>query len=227
MCGRYGRAGSKQAIAEAFHLIDVPADLTIHPSYNIAPSTEQPVIRNNREDERQLFLANWGLRPRFAETADTFKAFTTNNARCESLQKKPIWQIQLESHRCIIPIEWYYEWQILSPSEKQPYAFGMADGSMLGAAGLWDAWKDKITGAWYQSFTIITTDANELGVDVHQRMPAILRPREYDEWLDRTGDRPPPLHLLRPLDSDLMYKKPVNKAVGNVRNNYPELLNSA
>jgi putative SOS response-associated peptidase YedK len=92
---------------------------------------------------------------------------------------------------------------------------------------LWDAWKDPANGQWLQSYTVITTDANELTAPVHNRMPVILHPGDFDRWLDRDSDPDrPPLDLLWPFPADEMETFEVSKDVGNVKNNSPELLNS-
>jgi putative SOS response-associated peptidase YedK len=99
---------------------------------------------------------------------------------------------------------------------------------MMAFAGLWDGWKDPANGQWLQSYTIITTDANELMARVHDRMPVILHPGDYDRWLDRDYDPTrPPIDLLRPFPANEMEAFEVSKDVGNVKNNSPELLNSA
>lgn len=116
---------------------------------------------------------------------------------------------------------------------KQPFGFGMSNGQPFAFAGLWDAWKDP-AGGWLQSFSIITTEANELMASVHNRMPVILKPEDYTRWLTRDpgsaigmGHGNPPLDLLRPFDADKMESSPANPSVGNVRNNGPDMLNSA
>ena len=117
-------------------------------------------------------------------------------------------------------------WKKLDAKNKQPFAFDLANGKMLAFAGLWDAWKDPANGQWLQSYTIITTEANELMAPVHDRMPVILRPRDFDRWLDREPTDKPPIYLLRPFPADEMETFEVSKDVGNVRNNSAELLNS-
>ena len=113
----------------------------------------------------------------------------------------------------------------LDAKTKQPFAFRLRDEGPMAFAGLWDAWKDP-TGAWLQSFSIITTDANELTSEVHSRMPVILHPKDYSRWLERDSERPP-VDLLRPFDSEAMTAQACNPLVGNVKNNGPEMLNSA
>jgi len=102
----------------------------------------------------------------------------------------------------------------------------------MAMAGLWDAWKEPkqppdAANTWLQSFSIITTEANELMSTIHIRMPVILREHDWQEWLDRDDSRPPPVHLPRSDDSDEMAMAPCNKSVGNVRNNGPEMPNNS
>ena len=130
--------------------------------------------------------------------------------------------------RCLVPANGFYERGILDlkgeKPAKQPYAFAVPDQPLFAFAGLWDWWRDPHAHAWLQSFAIITTIANDLTAQVHNRMPVILQPKEYDEWLLREG--PAPLHLLKPFPADQMVMTPVRKDVGNIRNDHPELLNS-
>ena len=112
------------------------------------------------------------------------------------------------------------------PKTKQPFAFSMKDDRPFALGGLWDAWRDP-NGGWLQSFSIITTDPNELTATVHNRMPLIVQPKDYDRWLSREDGEQPPLDWLRPFPAEEMQAQEVSKDVGSVRNNGPELLNSA
>ncbi len=133
--------------------------------------------------------------------------------------------VSLPIPRLTSPADGYYEWLLLGPKEKQPYACTVSEDRPFAFAGLWDAWQDKKTGDWLQSFTILTTSSNELTRTVHPRMPVILHERDYDEWLLR-NDETPPVHLLKPFPAAEMHVRPVSRDVGNVKNNHPELLNS-
>ncbi len=228
MCGRYVRAADKQAIATAFRVRADPQNLPVAPAdYNIAPSTSQLVIRQNRDSgEREYALMRWGLIPFFTKSLSDIKGISTINARAESLQTNPTWREPFKKRRCLIPASAFYEWKALGDKTKQPFAFTLADRGVFAFAGLWDAWKDK-QGHWLQSYSIVTTVANELMSNVHTRMPVILQPRDYDRWLSRDVSEQPPVDLLRPFESDEMLMTPANQAVGNVRNNGPERLNSA
>jgi putative SOS response-associated peptidase YedK len=227
MCGRYYRVGDKQRIAECFSAHPT-SDLTdLVPDYNVAPTTFQPVIRNARVGAvRELLLMRWGLVPFFAKSPADFKGFSTFNAKAESIATQPTWREPFKrGRRCLVPVDGFYEWKVLGPKEKQPYAFTVSEVSTFAFAGLWDAWHDKKTDQWLQSFTILTTTPNELTRAVHTRMPVILHERDYDEWLLR-DEGSPPVHLLQPFPAAEMQARPVSRDVGNVKNNHPELLNS-
>lgn len=227
MCGRYLRRSDKQRIGDAFHLGDLPDGFELPADYNVAPTTFQPVIRESRENgERELVLMRWGLIPFFTKSLNDVKGLSTINARAESVATSGTWSIPFQRRRCLVPADGFYEWKKLDAKTKQPFSFMMRDEAPFAFAGLWDAWKDK-EGGWLQSFSIVTTEANELMSPVHTRMPVILHPRDYRRWLSREPSDQPPLDLLRPFEADAMKAGCCNPLVGNVRNNGPEMLNSA
>ena len=227
MCGRYYRRSDKQRIAEAFQLGELPDGFVLPADYNVAPTTFQPVIRHTKDmGERELVEMRWGMVPYFARSLADFKGFSTINAQAENLTTSKLWRDPFERRRCLVPADGFYEWKKLDAKTKQPYAFSMRDGAPFAFAGLWDAWKGP-AGGWLQSFTIITTTPNELTSLVHNRMPVILHPENYEEWLRRVDGEAPPDDLLRPYPAEEMVAKEAHKDVGNVRNNHPELLNSA
>ena len=197
MCGRYYRRSDKQKIGDAFNISDLPSSLIISDAdYNVAPTTFQPVIRNDRETgDRELVLMRWGLVPFFTKQLSDVKGISTINAKAENVEKSPTWRTPFQKRRCLVPASGYYEWKQLDAKTKQPFAFRLRYEGPMAFAGLWDAWKDP-TGAWLQSFSIITTDANELTSEVHSRMPVILHPKDYSRWLERDSERPP-VDLLR------------------------------
>ena len=143
MCGRYFRRSDKQRIAEAFGLgvfEDLP--LEVAPSYNIAPTTMQPVIRNNRDTgEREMVAMRWGMVPNFAKSLADFKGFSTINAKAETLLSKPLWRVPFHRRRCLIPADGFYEWKRLDEKTKQPYAFALRSGEPFAFGGVWDAWE--------------------------------------------------------------------------------------
>ena len=124
--------------------------------------------------------------------------------------------------RCLMPIDLFFEWKAIKGARaKQPYAIGMKDGSGFGLAGIWENWKHPSTGEWVRTFAVITTEANALVADIHDRMPVILRPEDYDRWL---GLEPDPRDLLRPFPADLMRMWPISTRVNAPRNDDPDLL---
>lgn len=219
------------------------------PDYNIAPTTFQPVVRLSIDDEREISLMHWGLVPNFAKSVVDFRGFSMFNARAESLMNSGTWRIPFERRRCLIPADGFYEWKTMTTSRedairmrrdgqrppklmKVPYAVTLTNSEPMAFAGLWDAWKEPkpksdsvhTPDKWLQSFSIITTEANEIMSAIYTRMPVILHPRNWEEWLDRDDSRRPPMHLLRPYDSDEMQTVPCNPKVGNVKNNGEEML---
>lgn len=224
MCGRYVRKGDKQRIAEAFHAKEVSILAMPDADYNIAPTTYQPIVRQSKDTgERELVSARWGLIPFFTKDMAQIKGLSTINAKAETIATSPTWREPFKKRRCLVPASAFYEWPKAGKAPKQPYAFDLANGSMFAFAGVWDAWKDT-EGHWLQSFAIVTTVANELMARIHDRMPVILRPGDYDRWLERGIPEQPPVDLLRPYDADEMEMTPANPAVGNVRNNGPTML---
>ncbi len=220
MCGRYLRRSDKQRIAEHFRISGDMAE--VHPSYNVAPTDFQPVVRLEREtDERELTLMRWGMVPYWAKSPKDL-GLSTINAKAESLLAKALWKDPLERRRCLVIADGFYEWQRIDEKNKQPYAFALKNDEPFAFAGLWDRWKQP-DGNWLISFAIITTGPNELTAKVHNRMPVIVKPADYNRWLKPSPDEPPPIDLLRPYDADKMKAWKVGKAVGNVRNNTPEL----
>ena len=200
MCGRYVRRSDKQKIAEWFHADPNLADLPMPDAdYNVAPTTHQPIIRQNRETgDRELVLARWGLVPFFTKDLNDVKGLTTINARSETITTAPTWREPFKKRRCLVPVSAFYEWPKEGKPPKQPYAFELANGQTFAFAGPWDAWKDS-AGHWLQSFAIVTTEANEMMSRILPRMPVILHARDYDRWLDREEMERLPLDLLRPL----------------------------
>jgi len=178
-------------------------------------------------------IAALGLVPFFAVDLKAFSGFSTINARAENITSSRTYREPFKKRRCLVPASGFYEWRRsgdpLGPKKGQvrvPYGFDLVNGHMMAFAGLWDAWKDPANGAWLQSYTVITTEANELMALVHDRMPVILHPRDFDRWLDREPTHQPPIDLLRPFPAEELQTFALSKDVGSVRNNSPDLLES-
>jgi putative SOS response-associated peptidase YedK len=225
MCGRYFRRLDKQRLAEAFHT-GLPATFDILPSYNVAPQAFHPVVRLNEESSaRELALLRWGLIPFWAKDAKV--AYSTINAKSETVATSAMFREALNRRRCLVPADGFYEWQNIDAKTKQPWASGLANGASFAFAGLWERWKDKTTQQPLETYTILTTEANELTASIHNRMPVILAPRDYERWLAPADPARPPIDLLRPRPAEDMTAWKVGTAVGNVRNNDPSLCNPA
>jgi putative SOS response-associated peptidase YedK len=215
MCGRYRLSKRKQLIAESFDVSwDELSDW--NPRYNIAPTQSVPIIRQNpKEPARQISLVRWGLIPSWAKTAsDSAKRI---NARSESAATTPTFRDALKSRRCLVPADGFYEWKRTGKA-KQPFCFEVNDGELFAFAGLWDRWKDP-TGLWIKSCSILTTTPNAMTALVHDRMPVILDPNNYDLWLDPgMQDAKAATEMVKPFDAKLMGCYPVSEWVNKVTN---------
>jgi putative SOS response-associated peptidase YedK len=186
-------------------------------SYNVAPQTFQPIVRLNRDTgEREIVMMRWGLIPVWSRNAKI--GYSTINAKAETIATTPAFREAFKSRRCLIPADAFYEWQKIDAKTKQPFAIGMKDGSPYAFAGLWERWRDPATKVPLETFTVITTDANELLEAMHDRMPVILEPKDYDRWLQPGDPARPPTDLLRAFPPDQMIAWKVDRKVGNVRN---------
>jgi putative SOS response-associated peptidase YedK len=228
MCGRYIRRGSAEKVAQWFDI--QPEDLPVFgPSYNVAPQSTQPVVRLNVDRNRQeLALLRWGLIPFWSRDAKI--AYSTINAKAESIATSPAFREAFKHRRCLIPADGFYEWARIDAKTRQPYALGLKNGDLIAFAGLWETWKDKGTGQSLQTFTIITTNPNELvkpadGPTLHDRMPVMVRREDYLRWLAPAPPAQLPVDLLRPYPAEEMTAWKVSAAVGNVRNDVAELIN--
>jgi len=225
MCGRYGRRADKQRIAEWMqtHDTNVFDDSYLAPSYNVAPQSLQPVVRLDSETgQRELTVMRWGLVPFWAKDAKI--GYSTINAKSETVTTSPAFREAMKRRRCLVPAEWFYEWQKIDAKTKQPYAIGLRDDSLFAFAGLWETWKDKTKDQVLETYTVLTTDPNELMEPIHNRMPVILAPRDYQRWLEPGEPTHLPVDLLRPYPAEEMKAWKVGSAVGNVRNNAPGLI---
>ncbi len=221
MCGRFARRSTQKVLADWFG-VDPEEVPPFAPSYNVAPQSMQPVVRLDRDTGRREFaLLRWGLIPFWAKDAKI--AYSTINARSEDAAARPAFREALRKRRCLVPADAFYEWQRVDAKTRLPYAFALKSGEPYALAGLWEYWRPE-QGEPLESFTILTTDPNELMEPVHNRMPVILEPRDYDRWLEPGDPARPPVDLLRPLPAEKMTAWRISERVGNVRNNDPSLL---
>jgi len=213
MCGRYSLKTDEIHIRRQFNLKDIPR---LVPRYNVAPSQDVPIVRENAEGERELVFARWGLIPSWSKEPKA--EFSTINARAETVAAKPAFRSAFRSRRCLIPADGYYEWAARPGSKtKQPYYIGLREGALFAFAGLWERWERGETAV--ESCTIIVTEANELTRPIHDRMPVILPETDYELWLSADARQAEHLQsVLRPFPSELMRAYPVSTEVNNPRN---------
>ena len=217
MCGRYTLSQSEESIAAAFGITAIPKLL---PRYNIAPTQPVPSVLLRNESQRQLQLLHWGLIPSWAK--DPSMGAKMINARAETIAEKPSFRSAFRRRRCLIVADGFYEWQ-RRDKRKQPYYFRVGAGELFAFAGLWEHWQNA-AGDEIESCTIVTTDPNDLMQSIHDRMPVILHPQDYDRWLDPATDSSRLLELLRPFEANEMQHYPVSLEVNNPRHDSPNCI---
>jgi putative SOS response-associated peptidase YedK len=217
MCGRYVLSQPAEVLDEYFE-VDPSASPEggIEPRYNIAPTQEAPIVRSDGE-RRTLSLARWGLVPYWAKDSKIGNRLI--NARSETAGTKPAYREALRRRRCLVPADGFYEWKKVGKA-RQPYLFRHRAGLPLGIAGLWERWHDgPLT---LETFTLLTTAANEVLAPIHDRMPVILEPASYGDWLDPRSDDPAVLQpLLAPCGVDVLEAVPVSSRVNDPANDDP------
>jgi putative SOS response-associated peptidase YedK len=218
MCGRYRLSRRKQIIEEHFDSVSGEEDWA--PRYNVAPTQPVPIISQHpKEPRRDLSLVRWGLIPSWAK--DASGAARMINARSESAAIKPAFRDALKLRRCLVPADGFYEW-MRAGKTKQPYLFEVNEGELFAFAGLWERWKDP-NGNWIKSCSILTTTPNAVTAAVHDRMPVILHPDNYDLWLDpRFNDVAALSEMLKPYDARLMRSFLVSTRINHTANDDAE-----
>ncbi len=232
MCGRFTLNQSAAALAQVFHVHEVP-DLAAQ--YNIAPTQMVATVLQNPEGgKREFKQLHWGLIPSWAK--DSGMGVKLINARAETIAEKPAFRSAFKHRRCLVLADGFYEWQG-QQGKKQPFYFRLQDGQPFAFAGLWERWRQPVrvasptgeagtpTNEEIISCTILTTAANELLQPIHERMPVILEPQDYDLWLDSQVQTPQTLQqLLRPYPAPAMTAYPVSTLVNNSRHNSSECI---
>jgi len=214
MCGRYELSSHPAAIALAFGLAHPP---DVRPRYNIAPTQQVPIVRLNSAGERELAQVRWGLVPRWAK--DPAIGVRMINARGETLTTKSAFSNAYARHRCLLPVNGFYEWQ-LTRAGKQPLHIGMADGRPFGLAGLYERWLSP-EGEVLDTCTIVTTSASAALRAMHDRMPVIVPSPHYARWLDPANADV--ADLVAPWSGEQLRVYPVSTRVNAVRNDDAQL----
>lgn len=221
MCGRYAASRDVQEMQLLFDFASVESRL-LPPSYNIAP-TQETYIVDSYEGERRLRVVNWGLVP--AWSRDVSGAARLINARAESVAEKPSFKAAFAKRRCLVPMDGWYEWQ---GAGKQPWFLSRADG-LAAVAGIYERWRPANAdpgnaAAVYHSMAILTTDASADTAHVHDRMPVLIDRADFAAWLDPDTEPAELQHLLHPPAEGTVRAWRVSRAVSQVRNNEPALI---
>ncbi|MBV9377307.1 MAG: SOS response-associated peptidase [Alphaproteobacteria bacterium] len=206
MTGRFYLTAAPAELKKKFGL-DQAIELV--PRYNIAPTQSAPIIRGEAKN-RSVHVARWGLVPSWSR--DLSLGARMFNAPAEEIDDKPVFRSAFSAQRCLVPANGFYEWRSRG-TRKQPYKIGLRNSALCAFAGLWERWTPE-TGEPVETFTIITTRANKLVSEVHDRMPVIIAPADYQRWLtapDATAKR-----LLVPY-TGAMTITPVGDRVNNIK----------
>ncbi|MBI1258980.1 MAG: hypothetical protein GC204_16030 [Chloroflexi bacterium] len=219
MCGRFVLVADPNVIQQSFNL-DPSGVINFAPRYNIAPTQYVPVITN--EQPKQLSLLKWGLVPSWAKEEAIGNKMI--NARADGIAEKPSFRNAFKRRRCIVPASGFYEWQKGEGKTKTPMYIHLKNQEVFALAGLWEVWNSP-HGDEVHSFTIITTDANEFMAPIHNRMPVILHPSDYDLWLEPKEVKADTLlPLLKPFEADKMTAYEVSRAVNTPSIDEPDLI---
>lgn len=218
MCGRYCLPETPECIGEVFEAV---VRFSWPPRYNIAPTQRVPVVRRmiqlNGTPKREIDGMHWGLIPSWAKESSIGNRMI--NARAETAPEKPAFRAAWKRRRCILPASGFFEWKRVGDF-KQPYLLRLADGGILGLAGLWETWRGP-NGDELESVTILTTLPNSFMKKIHDRMPVILDPADWTAWLD-DGEEGTAQDVLvafvQHVPEGILEAVPVSRRVNNPRN---------
>jgi len=219
MCGRFTITADPKKLAKRFDAI--PPDEPLLPHFNAAPTQDLPVILN--EGSRRIELLRWGLIPSWAKEAAIGNRMI--NARAESLEDKPSFRDALNRRRCLVLADGFYEWK-KEGGAKRPLRITLRSGKPFAFAGLWERWRDP-QGKDVRSFTIITTEPNELLAPIHNRMPAMLAPQDERGWLANDLNVEDWIAMLRPYPAGELTAYAVSKRVNSAANDDPSVIEPA
>ena len=218
MCGRFVQSASVDDYGRYFGA-DVVKTESLESNYNVAPTDPVYAIAEH-EQSRMVGTFGWGLVPHWSKDRKSAARFV--NARSETLLDKPAFRDAFRTRRCLIPADGFYEWTRRDEAKVPHYIF-IGTHAPMALAGLWASWKDPDTGEWHRTCSIITTKPNEFMKPIHDRMPVLLEPEVWDDWLDRSNDDAESLQaLMRPPSEDLLETYEVATYVNSVRNTSPE-----
>ena len=245
MCGRYASSRRPADLIEEFEVVVDRTPAPLEPDYNVAPTKEVYAVverpprpadgsEGHEPPERQLRVLRWGLVPSWAK--DPAIGNRMINARMETVATKPAYRRAFASRRCLLPADGYFEWYPTDEKtkagkpRKQPFFIRPRDGGILAMAGLYEIWKDPTRDEddperFRWSCTVLTTEAEDTLGRIHDRMPLMVEPDRWSSWLDPgVSGKDDLLSLLVPAAPGRLEAFPVSRAVGNVKNNGPELV---
>lgn len=209
MCGRFTLQIPIDVLIEIFGISELPS-FTVEPRYNIAPTQQIPVVRQYADYQTHLDMMRWGLIPSWAKDGPVGPPLI--NARSETVTEKPAFRQAIKYRRCLIPASGFYEWR-REGTQKVPHYIRLKDGSPMIFASIWESGKGP-DGKLVDTCSILTTAANDLVASLHDRMPVILLPSEFDDWLNRDQRDPEKLkRFYKPFSADLMETFPVSSQV--------------
>jgi putative SOS response-associated peptidase YedK len=196
MCGRYDLSDNPAAIKAKFQVPVVPA---FPPNPDLRPTDTAPVIRlSHKSHEREVAMLRWGLVPIWARELKF--GVRCINARAESLASTPAFRLAYRKRRCLVPVNAFYEWTG-EPGQKVKWRIGLKDEPLFALAGLWEWWKDPASQQGIETYTIVTTRANDLLAPIHDRMPVVIAEANYDRWLNADD---PATDLLEPFPDEAL-----------------------
>ena len=222
MCGRFTLKTDPETLTETFPGFTTPGADEMAPRYNIAPSQGVAVVPNNGENSVEFF--QWGLIPSWAKDPKIGNRMI--NARSETLAEKPSFRTPYKRRRCLILTDGFYEWKAEPGSKtKTPFYIRLKSEKPFAFAGLWERWSPNIDDDPLLSCTVITTSPNSFMETIHRRMPVILEPDAYEQWLDLSDQSPTQLDgLLKPYPAEEMMAYPVSRLVNRPSNDSPDCI---
>lgn len=221
MCGRFTLTAPVDVLLDRFDVEFFLQQEEYFPSYNVAPSQSVLAVINNGKHNRMGYL-RWGLIPPWAKDLSIGNKMI--NARSETLSEKPSFKNALKKKRCLIVADSFYEWKRIDSNTKVPMRIKLKSNELFAMAGLWEKWVSP-DGKQIYSCSVITTSANTLVKEIHDRMPVILHPEDEKRWLDPSIEDPKQLNdLLKPLEPELMDTHEVSPLVNSPKNNSIELI---
>lgn len=220
MCGRYSLTASPEEVAELFELDEIDE---FPPRYNIAPTQPVLMVANGPAGRRAGQLVRWGLVPSWVKDPADFTLLI--NARAETAAEKPSFRNAMRHRRTLVPASGFYEWHRPADSNqpKQAWWIRPKGGGIVAFAGLMETWADK-TGSEIDSGCILTTQSNAQIGNIHHRMPVVIHPRDFEQWLDCASQEPRDVaHLMTAVEDGFFEAIPVSDRVNKVANSGPEI----